>query len=69
MASGINTADIYGPSFPGTPRKEPTTTAQASGQVTRLPGAPVISWLGIVIALVILRVVWEMAPASARIGG
>jgi hypothetical protein len=55
--------DIYGPNAAAssTPRA-PQTTVAASGKVSGRPDAPAISWLGLIIALVVIRLLWEYAP-------
>lgn len=64
MPRGINLPDMYGRSFSKVPKKEPTTTANASGKITLIPNAPAVAWLGIIIALVLLRVLYEIAPSA-----
>jgi hypothetical protein len=34
----------------------------ASGKASGRPDAPAISWLGLIIALVVIRLLWEYAP-------
>lgn len=63
-ARALNKADLYGKSWKGVPKGEPTTTAAASGQVPMLPKGPAVAWLGIIIALVLLRVLYELAPSA-----
>lgn len=63
MASTVSLNDVY-PNSRLTPKNsQPTATTAASGKLPdAAPAAPVISWLGIVLLLVALRVVYELAP-------
>ena len=66
MATGTGTvafADIYGSKTPGrdTGTNQLQPVANASGSVPATGKSPAMFWVGMVIALVILRFAWEKA--------
>jgi hypothetical protein len=55
-------SDVYGSNPPGHKgTAAPSDEQLASGNIGDYGNAPAISWIGIVIALVLLRVAWHYA--------
>jgi hypothetical protein len=63
MSGTVSASDLYGANVPGRQSGDaalqPSATASGAPNVTS--SKPAMSWLGMVIALVILRVSWEFA--------
>jgi hypothetical protein len=61
-ARGTNSFDIYGGvSVGGLDADDAPNTQTASGDVVVTNNTPSISWIGVIIALVALRVIYEVA--------
>ncbi len=63
----IKGSDLY-PGAPFAAKGDPTSLQAASGRVGEAPYSPVVWFFGGLALLVVLRVVYEIAPASARVG-
>lgn len=63
MAGTVTFSDLYGTRTPGrdTAQNELQPVAAASGNIPSSGKSPAMFWVGMVIALVILRFAWEKA--------
>lgn len=69
MAVGTIKASDLGNGYPSAVRNDPTSLQAASPRLPTGGGAtPMQIWVILVVGIVIMRVIYEVAPPSARIG-